>query len=184
MPSRMWRHGIHSSLELLRRWLPASLDHILAFIYLAYSMMALLYETVPGFEDTRIECLGCDKTRVTWLARSVRLHMRFFTIFLLNHESRKRNRVSPPDHICRLLQEQWTVDPLLCQRILDDMRARYLRGIASDRYLRGIASGMAAPTQTRANSESLRPRQRQCARCRWARRNEGGQGRSVDTFSR
>jgi hypothetical protein len=58
MPARMWRHGIHSFLELLRHRLPASLDHMLAFIYLAYSMMALLYETVPDFEDTWIECLG------------------------------------------------------------------------------------------------------------------------------
>ncbi|CZS92380.1 uncharacterized protein RAG0_02797 [Rhynchosporium agropyri] len=58
MPARMWRHGIHSFLELLRTRLPASLDHMLAFIYLAYSMMALLYETVPAFEDTWIECLG------------------------------------------------------------------------------------------------------------------------------
>ncbi len=31
---------------------------MLTFIYLAYSMMALLYETVPTFEDTWIECLG------------------------------------------------------------------------------------------------------------------------------
>ena len=31
---------------------------MLAFIYLAYLMMALLYETVPLFEDTWIECLG------------------------------------------------------------------------------------------------------------------------------
>lgn len=58
MPARMWRHGIHSFLELLRHRLPDSLDHMLAFIYLAYSMMALLYETVPAFEDTWIECLG------------------------------------------------------------------------------------------------------------------------------
>ena len=58
MPARMWKHGIHSFLELLRHRLPASLDHMLAFIYLAYSMMALLYETVPAFEDTWIECLG------------------------------------------------------------------------------------------------------------------------------
>ncbi|PQE25047.1 hypothetical protein CJF31_00005896 [Rutstroemia sp. NJR-2017a BVV2] len=58
MPARMWRHGIHSFLELLRHRLPQSLDHMLAFIYLAYSMMALLYETVPAFEDTWIECLG------------------------------------------------------------------------------------------------------------------------------
>jgi len=58
MPARMWRHGIHSFLELLRHRLPGSLEHMLAFIYLAYSMMALLYETVPAFEDTWIECLG------------------------------------------------------------------------------------------------------------------------------
>ncbi|KAI1632570.1 hypothetical protein F4809DRAFT_656204 [Biscogniauxia mediterranea] len=58
MPARMWRHGIHSFLELLRHRLPGSLEHMLTFIYLAYSMMALLYETVPTFEDTWIECLG------------------------------------------------------------------------------------------------------------------------------
>lgn len=32
--------------------LPASLEHMLMFIYLAYLMMALLYEAVPAFEDT------------------------------------------------------------------------------------------------------------------------------------
>lgn len=58
MPARMWRHGIRSFLELLRHRLPTSLEHMLTFIYLAYSMMALLYETVPNFEDTWIECLG------------------------------------------------------------------------------------------------------------------------------
>ncbi|KAI5461490.1 hypothetical protein BGZ63DRAFT_487205 [Mariannaea sp. PMI_226] len=58
MPARMWRHGIHSFLELLRHRLPDSLEHMLSFLYLAYSMMALLYETVPAFEDTWIECLG------------------------------------------------------------------------------------------------------------------------------
>jgi hypothetical protein len=58
MPARMWKHGIHSFLELLRRRLPESLDYMLAFIYLAYQMMSLLYETVPTFEDTWIECLG------------------------------------------------------------------------------------------------------------------------------
>ncbi|KAK0613361.1 hypothetical protein B0T14DRAFT_407105, partial [Immersiella caudata] len=58
MPARMWRHGIHSFLELLRHRLPASLEHMLTFIYLAYSMMALLYETVPASKDTWIECLG------------------------------------------------------------------------------------------------------------------------------
>jgi hypothetical protein len=33
---------------------------MLAFIYLAYSMMALLYETVPAFEDTWIELSSDD----------------------------------------------------------------------------------------------------------------------------
>jgi hypothetical protein len=58
MPARMWKHGIHSFLELLRRRLPDSFDYMLAFIYLAYQMMALLCETVPAFEETWIECLG------------------------------------------------------------------------------------------------------------------------------
>jgi hypothetical protein len=31
---------------------------MLVFIYLSYQMMALLYETVPAFEDTWIKCLG------------------------------------------------------------------------------------------------------------------------------
>ncbi|KAL7950979.1 hypothetical protein V8C42DRAFT_135170 [Trichoderma barbatum] len=58
MPAPMWRHGIHSFLELLRQSLPESVEHMLAFINAAYDMMALLYETVPAFEDTWIECLG------------------------------------------------------------------------------------------------------------------------------
>ncbi|KAK7967611.1 uncharacterized protein PG986_001888 [Apiospora aurea] len=58
MPGRMWKHGIHAFLELLRHRLPASLEHMLTFIYLAYSIMALLYETVPAFEATWMECLG------------------------------------------------------------------------------------------------------------------------------
>ena len=58
MPARMWQHGIHSFLELLRHRLPTSLDHMLTFIYMAYSMVGLLYETVPAFQDTWIECLG------------------------------------------------------------------------------------------------------------------------------
>jgi hypothetical protein len=58
MPARMWKHGIHSFLELLRMRLPDSIDYMLSFIYLAYQMMALLYETVPAFEDVWAECLG------------------------------------------------------------------------------------------------------------------------------
>lgn len=58
MPARMWRHGIHAFLEVLSHRLPDSLEHMLAFLYIAYSMMALLYETVPAFADTWVECLG------------------------------------------------------------------------------------------------------------------------------
>ena len=58
MPARMWRHGIHAFLEVLHHRLPESLEHMLAFIYIAYSMMALLYETVPAFKDTWIDRLG------------------------------------------------------------------------------------------------------------------------------
>lgn len=54
----MWRHGIHSFFELLRHQLPDSLDHMLSFAYLACSMMALLMQTVPSFEETWIRCLG------------------------------------------------------------------------------------------------------------------------------
>ena len=31
---------------------------MLTFIYTAYAIMALLYKTVPAFEETWIECLG------------------------------------------------------------------------------------------------------------------------------
>ncbi|KAJ5947434.1 hypothetical protein N7466_000449 [Penicillium verhagenii] len=58
MPSRMWRYGIHSFLELLRQKLPKSLGHMQKFIYNAYPMITLLLETVPKFQETWIECLG------------------------------------------------------------------------------------------------------------------------------
>jgi hypothetical protein len=58
MPARMWKYGIHSFLELLRRQLPDSLDHMLAFVYLAYSMTALLMESVPCFEGIWMQRLG------------------------------------------------------------------------------------------------------------------------------
>ena len=58
MPARMWKHGIHGFLELLRTRLPDSLDRMLAFIHIAYQILSLLYETVPDIERTWIECLG------------------------------------------------------------------------------------------------------------------------------
>ncbi|KAK3173102.1 hypothetical protein OEA41_006431 [Lepraria neglecta] len=48
MPARMWRHGTHAFLEVLRHRLPESLEHMLAFIYIAYTMVALLYETLEN----------------------------------------------------------------------------------------------------------------------------------------
>jgi hypothetical protein len=53
MPERIWPHGIHSFREIFRHRLPTSLEDMLTFIYLAYAMMDLPYETAP-----RIECLG------------------------------------------------------------------------------------------------------------------------------
>ena len=58
MPARMWCHGIHSFLELLRHRLPDTLEHMLAFLHSAYSMMTLFQESIPAFEGTWIECLG------------------------------------------------------------------------------------------------------------------------------
>ncbi|CZR50382.1 uncharacterized protein PAC_00254 [Phialocephala subalpina] len=58
MPARMWRHGVHSYLELLRHRLPDSLEHMLTFIYIAYIIIAMLYENFSAFEDIWIECLG------------------------------------------------------------------------------------------------------------------------------
>ncbi len=52
MPARMWRHGIHSFLEVLRHERPEFWEYMLAFIYLACQMMALLYATVAAFTDT------------------------------------------------------------------------------------------------------------------------------------
>ncbi|KAK6438168.1 hypothetical protein LTR95_005634 [Oleoguttula sp. CCFEE 5521] len=58
MPAGMWKHGIHAFLEVLRHRRPLSQEYMLAFICLAYQMMALLLDTVPGFTDTWTECLG------------------------------------------------------------------------------------------------------------------------------
>ncbi|RMY01034.1 hypothetical protein D0867_11531 [Hortaea werneckii] len=58
MPARMWKHAIHSFLEVLRHRRPDSHEYMLAFVYLTYQMMTLLLETVPSFENTWVECLG------------------------------------------------------------------------------------------------------------------------------
>ena len=55
---RMWKHGIHGFLELLRRGLPDTADHLRTFINHAYSIMTLLCREVPALENTWIEYLG------------------------------------------------------------------------------------------------------------------------------
>jgi hypothetical protein len=64
IPARLRRHGIISFLELLRQRLPASQEHMMAFIDLAYSMMTLLFETVSAFECTWMNSLA-DIARYT-----------------------------------------------------------------------------------------------------------------------
>jgi hypothetical protein len=54
----MWKHSIRESLEVLRHRRPESQEYMLAFLCLAYQMVCLLLETVPGFTDTWIECLS------------------------------------------------------------------------------------------------------------------------------
>lgn len=75
MPARMWRHGVHSFLELLRHRLPGSLEHMISFIYIAYSMMTLLLESVPTFANIWIECLG-DLARYQMAVEEVDLQNR------------------------------------------------------------------------------------------------------------
>lgn len=58
IPARMWRVAIQPLLEILRRKLPNSLDYMLGFINLAYSMITDLLERVEPFQDIWIECLG------------------------------------------------------------------------------------------------------------------------------
>lgn len=58
MAGRLWKTGIHTFLEILRHHLPDSLEHMLAFLNLAYGVAALLYETIPAHTATWIECLG------------------------------------------------------------------------------------------------------------------------------
>lgn len=58
MAARMWKYGIYNLLELMRRHLPESLEWMVEFNYIAYSMVTLLFETVHAFEATWIECMG------------------------------------------------------------------------------------------------------------------------------
>ncbi|KAL4981126.1 hypothetical protein BDW66DRAFT_124032 [Aspergillus desertorum] len=75
MPSRLWRYGIHSLLELLRHRLPGSLERILAFFHMAYGYMTVFLEFVPKFEDTWLECLG-DLSRYRMLVEDADIRER------------------------------------------------------------------------------------------------------------
>ncbi|KFY02133.1 hypothetical protein V490_00608 [Pseudogymnoascus sp. VKM F-3557] len=55
MPARLWRHAIHSLLEILRNWHPtAQVD----FIDMVHPLMKDLLENVPEFKNNWTECLG------------------------------------------------------------------------------------------------------------------------------
>ena len=56
MPLRMWTHGISTFLKILGNWLPETLDHMLAFMYNAYTMLTLFSEMTSGHDWS--ECLG------------------------------------------------------------------------------------------------------------------------------
>ncbi|KIW76815.1 hypothetical protein Z517_09259 [Fonsecaea pedrosoi CBS 271.37] len=56
IPSRMWRFGIHSFLDVMVKRRVECGEHLADFIILAYQMMSLLDESVPRFYDTWIEC--------------------------------------------------------------------------------------------------------------------------------
>jgi hypothetical protein len=58
MLAGLWLHGIYSFFELLHNRLLDSLDHIASLHYLDYSMMTLLFETIPAFGKRWIQYLG------------------------------------------------------------------------------------------------------------------------------
>lgn len=58
MLAGLWLRGIYSFFELLHNRLLDSLDHIASLHYLDYSMMTLLFETIPAFGKRWIQYLG------------------------------------------------------------------------------------------------------------------------------
>ena len=61
MHKRIWSHGVHDFLEILKHQLPESKEHMITFIHTAYSMLTLMLKTVPTSRIKWIECLG-----MTW----------------------------------------------------------------------------------------------------------------------
>ena len=93
-------------LELLLYIFLDALDHMLALIYNAYSMMALILESVPTFEDTWIECLG-DFTRYQMAVEKADLSDRKVCAgvarYWYNKAADKRPKVSKIQHYLGLL---------------------------------------------------------------------------------
>ncbi|KAL6410148.1 hypothetical protein AUP68_06560 [Ilyonectria robusta] len=57
MPARLWKHGVHDHLEVLRARMPESSEHMLVLLIRSYSMMQLLEETTDSRYFT-VECAG------------------------------------------------------------------------------------------------------------------------------
>lgn len=66
MFAKMWRHDIHVFLKIFRYELSEILNHMLIFIYCAYSMIILFFEIVSIFEIIWTKCFGdLKKYRMT-----------------------------------------------------------------------------------------------------------------------
>lgn len=57
MSAKMRRHGIHAFLEIFRYKFSKILNHILIFVYCAYSMISLFFKIVSTFENICTKCL-------------------------------------------------------------------------------------------------------------------------------
>ena len=58
MPTRLWRHAIYDFLEVLRHRLPGSLEHMLAFINIAFTMITPLLKVFDKVNYMWTEWLG------------------------------------------------------------------------------------------------------------------------------
>ena len=58
MPARVWRHSVHSILEVLRYRRPESQDFMVTFVNYADQMISLLLETLRVFTGIWTEVLG------------------------------------------------------------------------------------------------------------------------------
>ena len=67
MPARMWHHGVHSFLELLRRRLPHSLEHIILSTCLLSSILHILLALLSGGRETSVGRRGCRRWLCTWI---------------------------------------------------------------------------------------------------------------------